>query len=154
MSLRIDGVEYSTDTVRQSALGDLFALKAYTLQKGCGVSIKTINATFRRVGAEAQAAAEALRIREDAGLPPDPEAEFDTLDLLDDQEFIANLIGIVYLSKRGAGEKITLDEAWATKFNSVEFVDDDAEEEPEPDDPKGSTGPVELTAEPTSTTPS
>lgn len=125
MGVKISGVVYDTDTVGKAPIGDLFRLRQWTGHElGMPVSIKTINNTFERLGRESeQAEAEAKR-REEAGLEPDPEA-WSELDLLDDPEFMLSLIGIVYLSKRGMREAITIEEVFENQgFNDIEFVPD------------------------------
>lgn len=114
MKAVIAGVEYSLESVNESSLGDLYSLKVQTKTKDFGgVSLKTIAHTFERVGQLAQ------------------EPGFETLDLLDDEEFIINIVGVVFLVRRKSGEAITLDDARAISFTEFELVDDDEADEVE-----------------------
>ena len=76
-----------------------------------GVSVKTISETFVRVG----------ELAATEGFSP--------LDLLDDDVFIQNMIGVVYLARRKAGEQITVDDAADVSFNDIEFITEDDEED-------------------------
>ena len=114
MKAVIAGVEYSLESVNESSLGDLYSLKVQTKTKDFGgVSLKTIAQTFERVGQLAQ------------------NPDFETLDLLDDEEFIINIVGVVFLVRRKSGEAITLDDARAISFTEFELVDDDEADEVE-----------------------
>jgi len=107
----IAGVEYSLESINEASLGDLYALKLQTKSKDFGgVSLKTISDTFSRVGQSAS----------------DP--DFETLDLLDDEQFIINIVGVIFLARRAAGENITLDDARAIPFTGFQLVDDEEEE--------------------------
>lgn len=108
--LRIDGQDYTLDALREVPMGDLFVLKSFTHDKGYGVSLKSINAMFDDLAAKAAA------------------DQFDPMDLLDDNGFLANMIGLVYLVRRSAGDDLTVAEAWGTAFSAVEFLDDDEAE--------------------------
>jgi len=115
--IRINGELYTLDALQKSPMGDLFALKAFTQAKGYGVSLKSINAMFDDIATKAT----------------DP--TFESFDLLDDQSFLANMVGLVYLVRRSNGDKVTLDEAWDTPFNAVDLSGgEDSEAEPAPKD--------------------
>lgn len=112
-SIRIGSETYSLeDSISNAALGDLFTLKVQTRKDGsAGVSVKTISETFIRLGE--------LSSRDD----------FTGADLLDDEVFIENMIGVVFLARRNAGENITLEDARGVSFNDIAFIveeEDDA----------------------------
>lgn len=117
--IRINGDDYTLDGIQHVPMGDLFVLKSFTHDKGCGVSLKTINAMFDQLAVKAA----------DSGFNP--------IDLLDDNVFLANMIGLVYLVRRSAGDQIKVQEAWDTPFDEIEFID--AAEAGEGDAPKGET---------------
>lgn len=117
ISIRVGSETYSLqDSVNGASLGDLYALKVQTRKDGSpGVSVKTISETFVRIGQQAAS------------------DDFSAVDLLDDDEFIQNMIGVVFLARRRAGEKITVDDAADVAFNDIEFITED-DEEPDPKD--------------------
>lgn len=125
MKLVVDGVGYEiVESLNGAGLGDL-----RTAKKELGVTVRSIKSTFDRLGEEAQA-------REDAGL------EYDNLALLEDDDFLLSMIGLIWLSKRKAGESITIAEAEATPFDTFQ-LDFDDEDEAVAEVPKGEA--VELT---------
>jgi hypothetical protein len=113
ISIRVGSETYSLqDSVNGASLGDLYALKMQTRRDGSpGVSVKTISETFTRVGELAAGDA------------------FSPLDLLDDDVFIQNMIGVVFLARRKAGEPVTVADASDVSFNDIEFIDEDDEDE-------------------------
>lgn len=112
ISIRVGSETYNLqDSVNGASLGDLYALKVQTRKDGSpGVSVKTISETFVRIGELAQA------------------EDFETIDLLDDDEFIQNMIGVVFLARRKAGEQITVEQASNVAFNDLAFIEDDEDD--------------------------
>jgi len=124
-SIRVGSETYSlVESVNGASLGDLYALKVQTRRDGSpGVSVKTIAETFKRLGELAQ------------------DEKFTPLDLLDDDVFIQNLIGVAFLARRKAGELITVADASDVSFNDIEFISEDDEEvEPTPLDEAAESG--------------
>jgi hypothetical protein len=107
--LSIAGTVYSLDDIDEIPMGDLFALKLFTKSQGYGVGVDTINAMLTKVGELAK------------------DDEFDPSSLVSDLDFLANAIGLVYIVRRCAGEKITVQEAWNTPPKAFSFVDTDDE---------------------------
>jgi len=107
-SIRVGETVYSLEeSVNGAALGDLYALKVQTRRDGSpGVSVKTISETFKRIGEMAQ------------------KPDFSPLDMLDDDTFLQNLVGVVFLARRKAGEEITVDDAARVSFDAIGFVED------------------------------
>lgn len=103
--LVIQGTPYELeDAIGEAAIGDL-----YTLKVKLGISVKTINQTFKLIGEEAK--------RDD----------FEAVDLLDNPDLLLNLQGLIWLAKRKAGEKVTLDAAGQIPFSALSFETDDDE---------------------------
>lgn len=113
ISIRVADETYSLqESVNGASLKDLYSLKVQTRKDGSpGVSVKTISETFVRIG----------ELAATEGFSP--------LDLLDDDVFIQNMIGVVYLARRKAGEQITVDDAADVSFNDIEFITEDDEED-------------------------
>ena len=105
MEIVIAGVKYGLeDSISKATLGDL-----YTLKIKSGVSVKTIRDTFRSFGEIT-----------------------DALDLLDDATALINLQGVIWLSRRKAGESVTFEEAGDVSFTDLSFEvedDEDADDE-------------------------
>ena len=99
MKIIISGVAYGLeDSIGKATLGDL-----YTLKIKSGVSVKTIRDTFTSFGEMT-----------------------DALDLLDDAAALINLQGVIWLSRRKAGESVTFEEAGDVSFTDLSFeVEDD-----------------------------
>lgn len=111
MAVLVAGVQYELESINEASLGDLYTLKVQTKTSTFpGVSLKTISDTFTRVG-------------ELAGNP-----DFETINLLDDEEFIINIVGVIFLVRRKSGENITLDDARAVSFTDFQLVDDEEDE--------------------------
>ena len=125
-SIRVGSETYSLqESVNGATLGDLYALKVQTRRDGSpGVSVKTISETFQRVGVSAAVDG------------------FNPLDLLDDDVFIQNMVGVVYLARRKGGEPVTFDEAGQIAFNDIQFVDDDEDDDPAPLDEAAESDPA------------
>jgi len=125
-SIRVGGTVYSLqESVNGATLGDLYALKVQTRRDGSpGVSVKTIADTFTRIGAESAVDG------------------FNSIDLLDDDVFIQNMVGVVFLARRKAGEQVTFDDAGRVAFNDIEFISDDEYDEPTPLGAAAESGPA------------
>ncbi|TFD80714.1 hypothetical protein E3T54_02945 [Cryobacterium sp. Sr8] len=109
MNIVISGVAYGLeDSISKATLGDLYLLKVKL-----GVSVKTIQGTFQKFG----------------------ELE-DAVDLLDDADALLNLQGIIWLSRRKAGEDTSFEDAGAVSFVDLAFEDDDDEAGADVEDPK------------------
>lgn len=107
-------------SVNDASLGDLYVLKTKTRSPAfAGVSVKSIAHTFERIGVASKVDG------------------FETIDLLDDEEFIINMVGLVFLARRKAGETITVEQAGRVAFTDLEFIDDDDDDEPEVEAPLG-----------------
>ncbi len=117
-SIRVGTEVYSLqDSVNGASLGDLYSLKVQTRRDGyAGCSVKTISDTFIRVG-------------EMAGRDG-----FSPLDMLDDDEFIQNMIAVIFLARRKAGEQVTVDQAGQVSFTDIEFIVEDDEDDAAPKD--------------------
>lgn len=101
--------------MNDAALGDLLVLKVKTKTADySGVSVKTISEMFVSMGKRAQ------------------DESFSPLDLLDDEAFIVNMIGVVYLARRKAGESVTFEDAASVAFTDLEILADE-EESPKDD---------------------
>lgn len=108
MKISIDGTVYGLqESINRASLGDLLKLK-----KELGVSAKTISATFKKFGGA------------------------NVIDLLDDEDVLRDLQGVVFLSKRKAGESLTVQDAGTVSFSDIEFVDDDEDAEDDEPNPK------------------
>lgn len=115
-TIRVGSESYSLqESVAGASLGDLYALKVQTRRDGFpGVSVKTISETFERIG----------ELAAEGGLKP--------ADLLDDDAFLQNMIGLVFLARRKAGESITVEDAGRVSFTDIAFEVDDDEDESAP----------------------
>lgn len=111
MKIVIDSVVYDVmESMQGAALGDL-----RTLKKETGVSVRSISQTFMNMGE---------RMKDDDG-------DLDPSLLLEDEDFLDSMIGLIWLARRKAGEKVTLEDAADTSFNAFHLDFDDDEEEPE-----------------------
>lgn len=117
-TIRVGSESYSLqESVAGASLGDLFTLKVQTRRDGfSGVSVKTISDTFSRVGELAAA------------------GELSPADLLDDDAFLQNMIGLVFLARRKAGENITVEDAGRVSFTDIAFEVDEDDEASAPKD--------------------
>ena len=92
-------------------------MKVQTRRDGLpGVSVKTISEALTRAGERAS------------------EPNSNTLDLLDDEVFLQNLVGLVFLARRRAGQNVSVDEASQVSFQDIELIADDTEEPELPKD--------------------
>jgi hypothetical protein len=99
------------ESVNGATLGDLYSLKVQTRKDGYpGCSVKTISDTFTRIGE--------LANRDD----------FSPLDMLHDDDFIQNLIAVIFLARRKAGEQVTVEDAGQVSFNDIAFIVDDEDD--------------------------
>lgn len=109
MKLVIQGTAYDMgEAIQKATISDLILLKRATKSKDYpGVSVKTIMATLNDAGE-------------------------DGMDLLDSEAGLENLRGIIYLCRRRAGEKLSLEEAVNFPLTEMTFESDEDDEE----DPK------------------
>ena len=113
MKIVIAGVKYGLEeSISKATLGDL-----YTLKIKSGVSVKTIRDTFTSFGEMT-----------------------DALDLLDDATALINLQGVIWLSRRKAGEAVTFEEAGNVSFTELSFEveDDEGADDEDPKEPAAS----------------
>lgn len=111
-----DSVYGLEESVNDAALGDLLVLKVKTkTAEFSGVSIKSIAETFTAMGRRAS------------------EDGFTPLDLLDDEQFIVNMIGVVFLARRKAGESLTFEDAGRASFTDLEILSDEEDDAPKDD---------------------
>lgn len=110
-----DTVYDLVESVAGASLRDLKYLGRETASKDYPkVTVKSMQETFTNMG-------ELLSVE-----------GANTLDLLGDDAFLANIIGVVWLARRKAGEKLlTYEEAGDISFNEISFPDDE-EDEPAP----------------------
>lgn len=111
--IRIGETTYDlVESVSGATLGDLKYLGRETVSKDYPkVTVKSMQETFIRMGELVQAEGASA------------------LDLLGDDAFLANIIGVVFLARRKAGENVTYDDAACVSFNDIAFVDDEDEAE-------------------------
>lgn len=150
--ITIEGKDYELGALHSIDLGHLVVAKVKSRALlGIGVSIPTLNAAFVRMGEileNYRTALEAWQAEHDAWeeIPgskrgPEPEEPANpTMDLLDDEVILANLIGLVFLTKRMAGERYTFEDAMHLEFADISLRDrpDEDDEDAEDADPKGS----------------
>ena len=111
MKINIDGYEYALfEAVGGAALGDL-----RTLKRELGVTVKSIKDMF----------ADMSKTLKKKGAS--------VLDLLDDDAFIDNMIGLIFLARRKAGEDITIADAEKVSFQNVTLVMEDEDLNPKAD---------------------
>lgn len=98
------------ESVSGASLGDLYQLKVQTRRDGLpGVSVRTISEALAAAGERAS------------------EPGFTALDLLDDEVFLQNLVGLVFLARRRAGHQITVEQAGSVSFQDIELIADEAD---------------------------
>lgn len=122
MRIIINGEAYSlTESVGGAHLGDLMALKlqSKTAEFG-GVTVPSIKAMFERLDDE---------------ITPETPA----IDLLGDEDFLRNIIGVMFLARRRAGEELTYQKASQIGFNdfNLDFSDEDEVESDPKDEAAG-----------------
>lgn len=105
MKFLIEGREY--DMERGLSKASLYTL--FELKSKYGIGIKSMAAIAKRIDKLA-----------------------DPTDLLDDKETFEVFLAIVWLARRYAGEKLTLEEANSMPLDSLQIVDDDGEEVTDP----------------------
>lgn len=134
MRLRVDETFYEIGDIQGSTLGNLMELKVKTKTADfTGVTVKSITDTFQRVG----------------GLFQEP--DFNPIDLLGDEDFLRTLVGLVFLTKRMAGEPVTVAEVWDTPFDDLEIIPEDeevaeAEGSPKDSEVEGGSEPLSVTS--------
>lgn len=123
MRIIINGEAYSLqESVGGAHLGDLMQLKAQSKTAGFpGVTVPSITGLFKRLGE----------------LPDD----FEEINLLDDDDFLANVVGVMYLARRKAGENISYQDAAAVAWDDFHFDGDEEEVESAPKDEAGEAEP-------------
>lgn len=112
MKISIQGNTYPLfEAIGGAALGDLAKLNKR------GVNVRSIKASFEK----------ALKLLDDGG---------DGLDLYEDDDYIANMTGVVYLALRHAGHDVTIEDAERVPGAEVFLVMEDADADPkdEPDE--------------------
>ena len=135
MKIRILDTEYDvTDAVNRASLNDLMELKVKTRKDGySGVSALTIKTTFETLSERAKT------------------GDLEGVDLFDDPEFIINMVGVMWLTRRRAGEKLSVEEAGNVSFQDFGFVPDEEPSKEEEEDPVPFSGAVDA-APPTTVT--
>ena len=130
MIIRINGESFDiTEALGGAAIGDLLTLKLKSKTPDfLGVSVPSIQKCFVAMGAKADAAAAEGK-------------EFQTLDLLGDEEFLYSMLGLIFLARRSSGKPVTWEQVGKTKFSDVELIADDDEDKAE-EDPKAPTAGV------------
>jgi hypothetical protein len=121
MKLIIGDKKYDVhESIQHVALGDVLQLKKQSAADGePPVTVKTIQATFTRM----------REVTKTEGFNP--------VDLLEDDDFLRSMIGLIFVARRRAGEDITFEDAANTPFDSFHLdTDGDEEEESEEADPK------------------
>lgn len=126
--IRISGEVYSLDNIDDISMGNLLALKLYTKALGYPVGLKSINAMLTHLGE----------------LAKDP--KFDGSDLVEDEEFLANACGLVYIVRRCAGDEILPKDAFATPPKQFQFADTDEDGSGDDSAPKDPPPAAEPTA--------
>lgn len=112
MKFLIEGREY--DLERGLSKASLYSL--FELKSRYGIGVKSMVETAKRMDKM-----------------PDP------MDLLDDEDAFKVFLAIVWLARRYAGEKLTLEEANGMALDSLQIVNDDDDGDEAPADPKGRT---------------
>jgi len=121
----IAGTGYDfVEALTGAALGDLLKLKVKTKTADyLGTTVKSMTKAFKDLGEKTKA------------------DDFDSLDLLGDEDFLRAMIGVIWLSRRKAGERLEVEDAAAISFTefSIETDDDDEDGDDEDGDaPKAS----------------
>lgn len=118
--LRVNGELYELDSITDMPLGELFVLKLFTKSKGhpTGVSLKTINAMFDTLRSNSE------------------NPDWEPMDLLDDADYLVNMVGFIYCVRRSAGDKVSPADVWDTTTVSSLSFEDDEEAEVADDAPK------------------
>lgn len=116
MRIIIDGEGYSlSDSVGGAHLGDLMALKLQSRTADfAGVTVPSIQKMFKRLGETVS-------------------DDMDAIELLADDDFLRNIIGVMFLARRKAGEELTYQKASEIAFSDFSFDFSD-EETPDPKD--------------------
>lgn len=104
MKLVISGVEYPMASIGKATLLDVMELK-----KSTGMGISDVETHLKRV----------------ADLPGD--------ELLNDSEAMVALGALIWLTRRRAGEQLSLEAACDFPLDELEFVAEPGDEEPAPD---------------------
>ncbi len=102
-----------TAAAAEATLGDLRELARVTAVPGPKVTPRTMHETFVNAG---------IRLQTDQA------AGF--LDLFDDDDFLANLQGLVWLARRNRGETLTYEEAGRFAFHEGDLLGDEEVDAP------------------------
>lgn len=156
MRVRIDNDIYNIEEVLDLApLGDLIALKYQSKGKlgndRLGLDVPWIKA---RLNGGLTSASEAAIAAKQAGADDDELAALITDTLRADADFLAGIVGLIFLSRRRDHIEITVKKASEFDWSSIDLLDDEDEpelapldEEEEPDPKVPSTDPVESNVE-------
>jgi hypothetical protein len=114
LKLRVDGTDYDViDAMQEATLGDLDDLQEATESKTFpGITIPFIRHTFNVVPEKA-----------------------DSITLLGDRDFKRAMMGLIFLSKRNAGEDVTFADVRKVQAKHASFIFD-TDELVEPEVPK------------------
>ena len=151
MKIKLHDVEYDlSQAVSKARLNDLMELKVKTRIDGHpGVDPKSIRAALLRMGTSLKEAKAALAEPDDDALAEIIQDVF--LELLGDDDFLRNFVGLIFLARRYAGENTTVKEAGEFAFFDVEWVvDEDVTDEETGADAGPFTGAAAETPPPTS----
>ncbi len=154
MRIRLHDQEYNLrDATSKAQLNDLMELKIKTRKDGrAGVDVKTIRAAFIRMGEAFTGAKGDVEDATDEQLSEAVQNAF--LELLSDDEFVQNFIGVMFLARRLNGETVTVQEAGAFAFSEIEWVVNTEDEDDDDDTNEGAdavpfTEPVDEAEKPT-----
>jgi hypothetical protein len=117
MKFIISGQDYPLEeSIQGAALGDLLALKLQTKTEDFkGVTVSSIQKMFVTLGEQVS------------------QPDFNFLDVLGDEDFLRNIVGLVFLARRKSGEQLTYEVASRISFTDIQLA---TEPEPEEDAPK------------------
>lgn len=121
MRIELNGNTYDlSEAVSKAKLNDLMELKLKTQSTGEGVSVKSIRGTFMRMGDTFKAMSGQSDEMTDEQMAEALSEAF--LELLSDAEFVRNFVGVIFLARRRAGEKVTVEEAGEFAFSDIHFI--------------------------------
>lgn len=149
MRIALNDVTYDlSEAVSKAKLNDLMELKVRTQSTGEGVSVKTIRATFIRMGETFKTMNGQSDDMTDGQMAEALSNAF--LELLSDTDFVRNFVGVMFLARRRAGEKITVEDAGEFAFSDIRFIPPSSQDEAEEqgDDAAPFTGPDVAPAPP------
>lgn len=121
MRIELNGNTYDlSEAVSKAKLNDLMELKLKTQSTGEGVSLKSIRGTFMRMGDTFKAMSGQSDEMTDEQMAEALSEAF--LELLSDAEFVRNFVGVIFLARRRAGDKVTVEEAGEFAFSDIQFI--------------------------------